>query len=91
MRNARFGVIYHDSADKMARWARLADRCDHRGKCSLGGRRDEPPDSAALDAKLTDRWARAHPEHVLTERVEESREAQARRRHGREARRSAAT
>ncbi len=50
-----------------------------------------PDDVAALDALLPDRWALAHPEHVLTERIEESREAQARRRHRRAARRAVAT
>jgi transposase len=52
---------------------------------------DAPPDQAALDALLPDRWAAAHPEHVLAERVEESREALARRRHRRVPRRLAAT
>ncbi len=52
---------------------------------------DAPPDPAALDALLPDRWAIAHPEHVLTERIEDSREALARRRHRRAARRLAAT
>ncbi len=50
-----------------------------------------PPDPAALDALLPDQWAKAHPEHILSERVQESREAQARRRHRRAARRLAAT
>jgi transposase len=50
-----------------------------------------PPDPAALDALLPDRWAAAHPEHVLAERMEESREAQARRRHRRATRRLTAT
>jgi hypothetical protein len=50
-----------------------------------------PPDPAALDALLPDRWAAAHPEHVLAERMEESREALARRRHRRAARRLTAT
>jgi transposase len=52
---------------------------------------DAPPDPAALDALLPDRWAATHPEHVLAERIKESREAQARRRHRRAARRLAAT
>jgi transposase len=50
-----------------------------------------PPDPAALDALLPGRWAAAHPEHVLAERMEESREAQARRRHRRAVRRLAPT
>lgn len=50
-----------------------------------------PPDPAALDELLPDRWAKAHPEHVLAERVEESRVAQVRRRHRRAARRLVAT
>ena len=50
-----------------------------------------PIDPTALDALLPDQWAKAHPEDVLTERIEESREAQARRRHRRAARRLAAT
>jgi transposase len=49
------------------------------------------PDPATLDALLPDRWAADHPEHVLAERVEESREALARRRQRRVARRLAAT
>ena len=49
--------------------------------------RDTPPDPAAIDEFLPDRWAEAHPEHVLTARIEESREAQARRRYRRTARR----
>jgi len=48
---------------------------------------DTPPDPAAIDAFLPDRWATAHPEHVLTARIEESRQAQVRRRHRRAARR----
>jgi transposase len=47
-------------------------------------------DTAALDALLPDRWAMAHPEHVLAERIEESREAMARRRNRRAARRAVA-
>ncbi len=49
--------------------------------------RDTAPDPAAIDEFLPDRWAKAHPEHVLTARIEESREAQARRRYRRAARR----
>jgi transposase len=49
--------------------------------------RDTPPDPAAIDEFLPDRWAKAHPEHVLTARIEESRQAQARRRYRRTARR----
>jgi len=49
-----------------------------------------PPDPAALDELLPDRWALAHPEHVLTARIEESRPALDRRRHRRAARRVAA-
>jgi len=49
--------------------------------------RDTPPDPVAIDEFLPDRWAKAHPEHVLTARIEESREAQARRRYRRTARR----
>ena len=49
--------------------------------------RDTPPDPAAIDEFLPDRWAKAHPEHVLTARIEESRDAQARRRYRRTARR----
>ena len=47
-----------------------------------------PDDVAALDALLPDHWAKAHPEHVLMERIEESREALDR--HRRAARRLAA-
>jgi transposase len=47
-------------------------------------------DTAALDDLLPDRLAAAHPEHVLAERVGESREALARRRHRRAARRAVA-
>ena len=50
-----------------------------------------PTDTAALEMLLPDRWAQAHPEHRLTEREEESREAQARRRRKRAARRAAAS
>jgi transposase len=49
-----------------------------------------PDDFAALDALLPDRWVQAHPEHILAERIEESRKALARRRHRRAARRLAA-
>jgi transposase len=49
-----------------------------------------PDDVAALDALLPDRWAQAHPGHILAERIEESREALARRRHRWAARRLAA-
>jgi hypothetical protein len=45
-----------------------------------------PTDTAALETLLPDRWVQAHPEHRLTEREEESREAQARRRRKRVAR-----
>jgi transposase/uncharacterized coiled-coil protein SlyX len=48
-----------------------------------------PDDTAALEALLPDRWVAAHPEHRLEQREEESREAQARRRHKRAARRLA--
>jgi transposase len=48
-----------------------------------------PGDTAALEALLPDRWLAAHPEHRLEQREEESREAQARRRHKRAARRLA--
>jgi hypothetical protein len=48
-----------------------------------------PTDTAALEALLPDRWVAAHPEHRLEQRQEESREAQARRRHKRAARRAA--
>jgi transposase/uncharacterized coiled-coil protein SlyX len=48
-----------------------------------------PGDTAALEALLPDRWLAAHPEHRLEEREEESREAQARRRLKRAARRLA--
>ncbi len=51
---------------------------------------EQPPEPQALEALLPDRWAAAHPEHVLAERVEESREALARRRHRRAARRAVA-
>ena len=50
-----------------------------------------PTDTAALETLLPDRWAQSHPEHRLTEREEESREAQARRRRKRAARRAAAS
>jgi hypothetical protein len=50
-----------------------------------------PRDTPALETLLPDRLAQSHPEHRLTERVEESREAQARRRRKRAARRAAAT
>jgi hypothetical protein len=50
-----------------------------------------PTDTAALETLLPDRWVQSHPEHRLTERVEESREAQARRRQRRFARRAAAS
>jgi hypothetical protein len=49
-----------------------------------------PTDTAALETLLPDWWLQTHPEHRLTERVEESREAQARRRRKRAARRAAA-
>jgi hypothetical protein len=49
-----------------------------------------PTDTAALEMLLPDRWVQAHPEHQLTEREEESGEAQARRRRKRAARRAAA-
>jgi len=49
-----------------------------------------PDDTGTLNHLLPDRWAQAHPEHVLAERIEESREALARRRHRRAARRLAA-
>ena len=48
-----------------------------------------PGDTAALEALLPDRWLAAHPEHRLEQREEESREAQARRRRKRVARRLA--
>ena len=47
--------------------------------------------NGGLDELLPDRWAAAHPEHVLAERAQESREALVRRRHRRAARRLAAT
>jgi transposase/uncharacterized coiled-coil protein SlyX len=50
-----------------------------------------PGDTAALEALLPDRWVAAHPEHRLEQREEESREAQARRRHKRAVRRAAIT
>jgi transposase len=50
-----------------------------------------PTDTAALETLLPDRWLQTHPEHRLTEREEESREAQARRRRKRAARRAAAS
>jgi transposase len=53
--------------------------------------RDTPPDPAAIDEFLPDRWVNAHPEHVLTARIKESREAQVRRRHRRAARRLVTT
>ena len=46
-------------------------------------------DTAALEALLPDRWVAAHPEHRLEQREEESREAQARCRRKRAARRIA--
>ncbi len=49
-----------------------------------------PGDTAALEALLPDRWLAAHPEHRLEQREEESREAQARRRRKRVARRATA-
>ncbi|MEI8375252.1 MAG: hypothetical protein WCJ35_20720 [Planctomycetota bacterium] len=48
-----------------------------------------PRDTSALEALLPDRWVAAHPEHRLDQRVEESREAQARRRRKRAASRIA--
>jgi hypothetical protein len=48
-----------------------------------------PTDSAALETLLPDRWLQIHPEHRLTEREEESREVQARRRRKRAARSTA--
>jgi len=48
-----------------------------------------PTDTAALETLLPDRWVQAHTEHRLTERDEESREAQARCRRKRAARRAA--
>ncbi len=48
-----------------------------------------PGDMAALEALLPDRWVAAHPEHRLEQREEESREAQARHRRKRAARRLA--
>ena len=50
-----------------------------------------PDDTAALEALLPDRWVATHPEHLLAEREEESREALQRRRRKRAARRVAAT
>jgi len=50
-----------------------------------------PSETAALETLLPDRWLQAHPEHRLTERKEQSREAQARRRRKRAVRRAAAT
>jgi hypothetical protein len=50
-----------------------------------------PTDTAALERLLPDRWAQIHPEQRLTEREEESREAQARCRRKRAARRAAAS
>jgi hypothetical protein len=50
-----------------------------------------PGDTAALEALLPDRWLADGPEHRLEQREEESREAQARRRRKRVARRLAAT
>jgi len=50
-----------------------------------------PTDTAALETLLPGRWLQIHPEHRLTEREEESREAQARRRRKRAARRAATT
>ena len=48
-----------------------------------------PGDTAALEELLPDRWAATHPEHRLEQREEESRDAQARRRRKRAARRVA--
>jgi hypothetical protein len=48
-----------------------------------------PGDTAALEALLPDRWVAARPEHRLEQREGESREAQARRRWKRAARRVA--
>ncbi len=50
----------------------------------------DPGDTTALEALLPDRWLADHPEHRLEQREEESREAQARRRRKRVARRLAA-
>ncbi len=50
-----------------------------------------PTGIVALETLLPDRWRQAHPEHRLTEREEESREAQARRRRKRVIRRAVAT
>ena len=47
-----------------------------------------PADTAALEALLPDRWVVAHPEHRFEQCEEESREAQARRRRKRTARRA---
>jgi len=46
---------------------------------------------AALEEFLPDRRVAAHPEHLLDQRQEESREAQLRRQRKRAARRAAAT
>jgi hypothetical protein len=48
-----------------------------------------PNDTGTLEALLPDRWLADHPEHRLEQREEESREAQARRRQKRAARRIA--
>jgi hypothetical protein len=48
-------------------------------------------DTAALEALLPDRWIAAHPEHRLEQREEESRDAQARRRRKKAARRISVT
>jgi transposase len=49
-----------------------------------------PTDTVALEELLPDRWVKTHPEHLLDQRQEESREAQARRQRKRAARRAAA-
>jgi hypothetical protein len=48
-----------------------------------------PGDTAALEDLLRDRWVAVHPKHRLEHGEEENREAQARRRHKRVARRLA--
>ena len=50
-----------------------------------------PTDTAALETLLPDRWVQAHPDQRLTEREEEPREGQSRRRRKRTARRAAVT
>jgi transposase len=50
-----------------------------------------PTDTAALEELLPDRWVKAHPEHLLDQRQEESRDAQLRRQRKRAARRVATT